>query len=50
MNTIEINSLTKFYGKSRGIIDVSLLLKKEKFLGHRPNGAGKSTTIRLLLV
>lgn len=28
MNTIEINSLTKFYGKSRGIIDVSFTVEE----------------------
>jgi ABC-2 type transport system ATP-binding protein len=50
MNTIEINSLTKFYGKSRGIIDVSFTVEEGEIFGFiGPNGAGKSTTIRLLL-
>ncbi len=50
MNAIEIKNLTKYYGKSRGIIDLSLSVKKGDFFGFiGPNGAGKSTTIRLLL-
>ncbi|MCL0061071.1 ABC transporter ATP-binding protein [Dehalococcoidia bacterium] len=50
MNIIEINNLTKYYGKSRGIIDLNLEVKKGEILGFiGPNGAGKSTTIRLLL-
>ncbi|MFK4641361.1 ABC-type branched-subunit amino acid transport system ATPase component [Paenarthrobacter histidinolovorans] len=47
---IEIKSLSKKYGQSDGIIDVSLTAEPGKvtaFLG--PNGAGKSTTFRLLL-
>lgn len=50
MNAIEINSLTKYYGKSRGIIDLSFNVEKGDFFGFiGPNGSGKSTTIRLLL-
>ncbi len=50
MNIIEINQLTKYYGKSRGIIDVSLAVDDGEIFGFiGPNGAGKSTTIRLLL-
>ena len=50
MNAIEIKNLTKYYGKSRGIIDLSLSVEKGDFFGFiGPNGAGKSTTIRLLL-
>ncbi|MCL0079619.1 ABC transporter ATP-binding protein [Dehalococcoidia bacterium] len=50
MNIIEINNLTKYYGKSRGIIDLNLEVKKGEIFGFiGPNGAGKSTTIRLLL-
>ena len=49
-NIIEINHLTKSYGKSRGIIDVSFTVKEGEILGFiGPNGAGKSTTIRTLL-
>ncbi len=50
MNAIQIKNLTKYYGKSRGIVDLSLNVEKGDFFGFiGPNGAGKSTTIRLLL-
>lgn len=50
MNAIETNALTKYYGKSRGIVDVNLTVSKGDFFGFiGPNGAGKSTTIRTLL-
>lgn len=50
MNAIEIKNLTKYYGKSRGIIDLSFNVEKGDFFGFiGPNGSGKSTTIRLLL-
>ncbi|HWR18190.1 MAG TPA: ABC transporter ATP-binding protein [Clostridia bacterium] len=47
---IETKNLTKFYGKERGIIDVSLSVEAGEIYGFiGPNGAGKSTTIRTLL-
>jgi ABC-2 type transport system ATP-binding protein len=50
MNVIEIKNLTKQYGKSRGIVDVSLNVEQGEVFGFiGPNGAGKSTTIRTLL-
>lgn len=50
MKAIQTNSLTKYYGKSRGIIDVNLSVEEGDFYGFiGPNGAGKSTTIRTLL-
>jgi ABC-2 type transport system ATP-binding protein len=50
VNAIETEGLTKYYGKSRGIIDVSLVVESGQIFGFLgPNGAGKSTTIRLLL-
>ncbi len=49
-NVIEIRHLTKSYGKSRGVIDVSLNVKQGDIFGFLgPNGAGKSTTIRSML-
>ena len=50
MNAIETYQLTKYYGKIRGITDLSLAVKQGEFFGFiGPNGAGKSTTIRLLM-
>ncbi len=50
MSIIEITNLTKFYGKNRGIEDVSLSVNEGEIFGFiGPNGAGKSTTIRLML-
>ena len=50
MKAIQTHNLTKYYGKSRGIIDVSLSVEEGDFFGFiGPNGAGKSTTIRTLL-
>ena len=50
MKVIETKDLTKFYGSSRGIVDVSLTVKEGDIFGFiGPNGAGKSTFIRTLL-
>ena len=50
MFAIETEKLTKYYGKSRGIIDLDLRVDEGDFFGFiGPNGAGKSTTIRTLL-
>ena len=50
MNIIKTEGLTKFYGKSRGIVDVDLSVEEGDLFGFiGPNGAGKSTTIRILL-
>lgn len=50
MDAVKTTSLTKYYGKSRGIIDMDLTVKQGDFFGFiGPNGAGKSTTIRTLL-
>jgi ABC-2 type transport system ATP-binding protein len=47
---IEINKLTKSYGKARGIININLDIYEGEVFGFiGPNGAGKSTTIRTLL-
>lgn len=49
MNAVETVSLTKFYGKARGITDIDLTVAEGDFFGFiGPNGAGKSTTIRIL--
>lgn len=50
MKIIEINQLTKYYGKHRGIENVSFSVEEGEIFGFiGPNGAGKSTTIRTLL-
>ena len=50
MNVIQKENLTKYYGKSRGIIELNLAVEQGEFFGFiGPNGAGKSTTIRTLL-
>ena len=47
---IETEHLTKNYGTSRGIEDVSLTVDAGEVFGFLgPNGAGKTTTIRTLL-
>jgi len=47
---IAIEHLTKSYGKSRGVIDLSFQVNKGDIFGFLgPNGAGKSTTIRSML-
>jgi len=50
VDIIEIKNLTKYYGKIKGIEDVSFSVKKGEIFGFLgPNGAGKTTTIRTLL-
>lgn len=47
---LEIKNLKKYYGKIRGIEDVSIKLNSGEAYGFiGPNGAGKSTTIRTLM-
>ena len=47
---LEIVNLKKYYGKVRGVEDVSLRLHSGEVYGFiGPNGAGKSTTIRTLM-
>ena len=50
MAAIETDELTKFYGESRGVDEVSLEVERSEIFGFvGPNGAGKTTTIRPLL-
>ncbi len=47
---IEVDRLTKSYGRRRGIADVSFQVGEGEVFGFLgPNGAGKTTTIRVLM-
>ncbi len=47
---IEVEHLTRSYGKRRGIVDVSFTVREgEVFAFLGPNGAGKTTTIRTIM-
>ena len=47
---LEIQNLTKYYGKIKGVENISLQLKEGEIFGFiGPNGAGKSTTIRSIM-
>lgn len=47
---IEITNLTKLYGKTHGVRDISLTVQQGEIFGFLgPNGAGKSTTINTIL-
>ena len=47
---LEIQNLTKYYGKTLGVKDLSLKLYEGEVFGFiGPNGAGKSTTIRSIM-
>ena len=49
-NILEIKNLTKYYGKTLAVKDLSLELKQGEIFGFiGPNGAGKSTTIRSIM-
>jgi len=50
MEIIEVEKLSKYYGTTRGIDDITFSVEQGLIFGFiGPNGAGKSTTIRLLL-
>ncbi len=47
---IQTNKLSKSYGRSRGIIDVTFDIQEGEVFGFLgPNGAGKTTTMRTLM-
>jgi ABC-2 type transport system ATP-binding protein len=47
---IETEALAKFYGRRRGVQDLTLGVGPGEVFGLLgPNGAGKTTTIRLLM-
>ena len=50
MPAIRLDGLSKSYGKTRGIVEVDLVVATGEVFGFLgPNGAGKTTTIRTLL-
>ena len=50
MSLIQLEKLTRGYGRRRGVEDVSLTVAEGALFGFLgPNGAGKTTTIRVLL-
>jgi len=49
-SVISISELSKYYGKARGVEDITLEVNEGEIFGFiGPNGAGKSTTIRILM-
>src|SRR6516165_824120 len=49
-NVIQTRQLSKSYGRSRGIIDVTFDMQEGEVFGFLgPNGAGKTTTMRTLM-
>ena len=47
---IQVNGLTRFYGRNRGVEDLAFTVERGEIFGFLgPNGAGKTTTIRLLM-
>jgi ABC-2 type transport system ATP-binding protein len=50
VSVVLTDRLTKWYGRARGILDVSFVVEPGEVFGFLgPNGAGKTTTIRTLL-
>ena len=46
MNAIDVESVTKTYGKNKAVDNISFPLKKGEIFGMLgPNGAGKTTSI-----
>ncbi len=49
MNAIDVNSLTKKFGSSKAVDNISFAVKEGEIFGFLgPNGAGKSTTMMVL--
>jgi len=50
MSVIKVNSLKKYFGKTKAIDDISFNVEKGEIFGFLgPNGAGKTTTIRTMM-
>jgi ABC-2 type transport system ATP-binding protein len=49
MTTIDVNNLSKTFGKTKAVIDASFEVERGRIFGLLgPNGAGKTTTIRMI--
>ncbi len=50
MAALEVRSLTKWYGRTRGVDDVTFAIERGEIFGYLgPNGSGKTTTIRCIM-
>ena len=50
MNAIEVSSISKSFGDTKAVDDISFEVSRGEIFGLLgPNGAGKTTTIRLIL-
>jgi ABC-2 type transport system ATP-binding protein len=50
MAAIEVNGLTRYYGETRGVEEITFDVREGEIFGVLgPNGAGKTTTIRTLM-
>lgn len=50
MPTLEVRSLTKWYGSAKGVEDVTFAIEEGEVFGYLgPNGSGKTTTIRCIM-
>jgi ABC-2 type transport system ATP-binding protein len=50
MTTLEVKSLTKWYGSTVGVEDVTFAIEPGEIFGYLgPNGSGKTTTIRCIM-
>ena len=50
MHTVEVSQITKSFGTTRAVDDISFVVERGEIFGLLgPNGAGKTTTIRMVL-
>ncbi|MHC4434060.1 MAG: ABC transporter ATP-binding protein [Planctomycetota bacterium] len=50
MARLEVRALTKWYGSTKGVEDVSFAIEQGEIFGYLgPNGSGKTTTIRCIM-
>jgi ABC-2 type transport system ATP-binding protein len=50
MPPLQVQSLTKWYGSTKGIEDVTFAIQRGEIFGYLgPNGSGKTTTIRCIM-